>query len=97
MACGDYTVTMNVTDTAMNVTDTDMSSDGSLVLQVDPAIECCSSQHVAMMAVSLLCLLYYVSTCLLIAPFMLADSDGILGGEGSDVGYPACFVLQGSK
>ena len=85
MHCTDYVYESSANTTSIHAVS---------VLHADPGVTCCSAEHIGMMCVAMLCLVYYIPMRLIVAPFMMADSDGVLGGQDTDIQFPAWFVLQ---
>jgi len=68
---------------------------GGLVLHAAPQIECWAPPHMLMALVAIISIFMFIPTCIFGAPFMIADSDGIVCGKSSDILMrPTFLVLQ---
>ena len=65
-------------------------------LDAKPEWQCWSAENrqLGYASVALTCLLFYVPCCVLLAPFITADSDGIFQPETLDIRFTARFLLM---
>ena len=67
---------------------------GALTLERDIGVQCFVGGHAWVSLLAFWALLCYIFASVLIAPFMLADSDGAFDNSALDIRYEPLFLMQ---